>query len=83
MGAKKWIENPINAAAKTSDFYLKELIKKGFCFGYEVRHVKGHSNKKDSRSWVNNWCDEMAGNEMRKQRKIQEKIINKKSQKNG
>ena len=28
---------------------LKEL--------FEFRHVKGHSGKKDNRSFVNEWCD--------------------------
>lgn len=32
------------------------------------RHVKGHTNTKDARSFVNRWCDEHAGKVMRKER---------------
>jgi len=33
-----------------------------------AKHVRGHSTDTASRSWVNRWCDEMAGREMRIQR---------------
>lgn len=33
-----------------------------FC---EFRHVKGHSRKKDDRSWVNRWCDEQCSAHLR------------------
>lgn len=31
-----------------------------------LRHVKAHSGIKDKRSWVNEWCDAAAKNEMEK-----------------
>lgn len=31
-----------------------------------VRHVKGHSNKKGKRDWVNRWCDTHAKNHAKK-----------------
>lgn len=31
-----------------------------------IRHVKAHSNIKDKRSWVNDWCDRKAKEEMRR-----------------
>lgn len=33
-----------------------------------IKHVKAHTNKDDARSWVNNWCDENAKHQMRKQK---------------
>lgn len=33
-----------------------------------LRHVKGHQDGTESRSWVNNHCDEIAGHFMRKRR---------------
>lgn len=30
-----------------------------------AKHVRGHTNDPASRSWVNRWCDEQAGKEMR------------------
>lgn len=77
LGAINWIKNKKNNLGATSSFYIEELKKKTRCKGVVLKHVKGHSSKNDSRSWVNRWCDEMAGNEMRKQRKIQQQIINK------
>ena len=41
----------------------------------EFRHVKAHSGTRDGRSFVNDWCDKAAKNEMRKQVK---KITSKK-----
>ena len=76
-GAISWMRNPKNEVAKIFQFYLKELNAKGYLKTVAYKHVKGHTNVNDSRSFVNRWCDEMAGQEMRKQRKIQEKIINK------
>lgn len=39
-------------------------------FGLRVsaKHVKGHTADPASRSWVNRWCDEQAGKEMRARR---------------
>lgn len=37
--------------------------------GIETRHVKGHTQVADKRSWVNRWCDREAGKYMRAQRK--------------
>ena len=34
-----------------------------------TRHVKGHTQVADKRSWVNRWCDREAGKHMRAQRK--------------
>lgn len=34
----------------------------------KARHVKGHTNKLDSRSYVNRWCDAEAKKHMRKAR---------------
>lgn len=75
-GAISWIKNRNNALGKTAGSYLDEL-QKGNCEGFRLKHVKGHSSVQDSRSWVNRWCDEMAGNEMRKQRKLYLQILNK------
>lgn len=33
---------------------------------WEFRHVKAHSGVGDKRSWVNEWCDQMAKQEMRR-----------------
>lgn len=33
-----------------------------------ARHVKGHTSDAAPRSWVNRWCDEQAGKQMRTQR---------------
>lgn len=33
------------------------------------KHVKGHTNVEDARSWVNRWCDEKAKAHMVKRRK--------------
>lgn len=33
-----------------------------------ARHVRGHTSDKAPRSWVNRWCDEHAGKQMRAQR---------------
>lgn len=35
---------------------------------YKVKHVRAHTNKDDSRSWVNNWCDKHAKKEMHQQK---------------
>lgn len=77
LGAISWIKNKNKSLGITAEFYLDELKKKTRCKDVSLRHVKGHSNKKDSRSWVNRWCDEMAGQEMKKQRKLHLQILNK------
>lgn len=33
-------------------------------FWLKINHVPGHGNGKTARSWVNNWCDEQARNQM-------------------
>lgn len=33
-----------------------------------AKHVRGHTNDPASRSWVNRWCDEHAGKQMRANR---------------
>lgn len=35
-----------------------------------AKHVKGHTNVQDARSFVNRWCDEVAGKHMRAARKL-------------
>jgi ribonuclease HI len=48
---------------------LKEIRKRtGYTYITKVdfRHVKAHNGTADSRSYVNNWCDKSARNEMRK-----------------
>lgn len=35
----------------------------------KIKHVKAHTNKQDSRSWVNDWCDKNAKGQMSKQKK--------------
>lgn len=35
-----------------------------------MRHVKGHTNGKTPRTWINNKCDELAGIERRKADKL-------------
>lgn len=42
--------------------------KVGGMSNFIKRHVKAHTNAKDARSWVNNWCDSEAKRWMRKQR---------------
>lgn len=48
---------------------LRELRKKmafdGILPEFEFRHVKAHSDIKDARSWVNDWCDKEAKKWMR------------------
>lgn len=36
---------------------------------YQLRHVKAHSNKNDTRSYVNEWCDREAKKQMKILRK--------------
>lgn len=57
---------------------VKQAIKLAFTRAQEkagilglnvsAKHVKGHSKDPASRSWVNRWCDEQAGKEMRNYR---------------
>ena len=48
----------------------KDILKKGGSnmIQFHKRHVKAHSQKKDSRSFVNEWCDKEAKKWMKKQR---------------
>lgn len=48
------------------DAFTRAQAKAGI-LGLKVsaKHVKGHSSDPASRSWVNRWCDEQAGKEMR------------------
>lgn len=41
---------------------IRSKSSKALFFGLEIefRHVKAHSNKKDARSYVNEWCDSNA-----------------------
>ena len=50
--------------------YMKRLRKKKFLdmSGVTFRHVKGHTDVDDPRSYVNRWCDEMAKTAMREVR---------------
>lgn len=38
------------------------------------RHVKGHTQIQNARSYVNRWCDEHAGIAMRKERQIRQRL---------
>ena len=51
------------------DAFTRAQAKAGI-LGLKVsaKHVKGHSNDPAPRSWVNRWCDEQAGKEMRAHR---------------
>lgn len=43
---------------------------------FKYRHVKAHTSIKDSRTWVNNWCDKEAKKWMKVEReKIKQQII--------
>lgn len=50
--------------------YMKRLRKKKHLdmSGVIFKHVKGHTDKDDARSYVNRWCDEMAKAAMREVR---------------
>jgi len=59
-------ESPLGCAIDEARFNMMEVCMK---FGksirdistmFEFRHVKAHSGKKDSRSYVNEWCDKEA-----------------------
>lgn len=40
---------------------------------YEYRHVRAHTNKKNARSWVNDWCDKECKRQLREyKRKMNE-----------
>jgi ribonuclease HI len=47
-----------------------DFAKKNQDVIFDGRHVKGHTNGSDARSWVNNWCDTWAKREMRRKRKM-------------
>jgi ribonuclease HI len=51
----------ITKARSVKDDWSKKMMAAGV-WGkiIKARHVKGHSKTKDSRSYVNRWCDEMA-----------------------
>lgn len=51
------------------DAFTRAQAKAGI-LGLNVssKHVRGHTNDPASRSWVNRWCDEQAGKEMRAHR---------------
>lgn len=50
--------------------YMKRLRKKKQLdmSGVTFKHVKGHTDTNDARSYVNRWCDEMAKTAMREVR---------------
>lgn len=51
------------------DAFTRAQAKAGI-LGMRVaaKHVRGHTTDAASRSWVNRWCDEQAGKEMRARR---------------
>jgi ribonuclease HI len=63
------INNPLTDLAKQINNYINQLKEVTNAEMIEFRHVKAHSGKADKRSWVNEWCDVKAKEEMRKVRK--------------
>ena len=47
---------------------LKGIASAGCCIS--AKHVKGHSDTKDARSYVNRWCDARAREHMRNARGV-------------
>lgn len=63
-------------AAKSSSRRVRELIKQvgekyGLCSNWqrwiEFRYVPAHTGTESARKWVNDWCDNAAKEQMRKQ----------------
>lgn len=55
---------------KLKDAFSQALAKAGVLgLSFSGRHVRGHTDKQDARSYVNRWCDEHAKVGMRKQRR--------------
>lgn len=53
------LESPVTDLDFCIKSLLSALIAKNNC-KYKLKHVPSHSGTKDSRSWVNEWCDEQA-----------------------
>ena len=69
--------NSILRNRKSLNVKMREIVKKVETKTggtVEFRHVKAHTNNKDSRSWVNKWCDKESKKWM-KNEKIQSDII--------
>lgn len=60
----------LNAVNYINQFFSKQKILT--LFGKDLiitaKHVKGHTNNKERRFWVNRWCDETARRHMLEQR---------------
>jgi len=65
MNAVHKIENGVSPLGAEINGYWKKLIEKLGSKKNQFRHVKAHSGKNDSRSYVNEWCDTEAKKWMR------------------
>ena len=63
---KNGIKNKNHSALEPLEF-CKSLLKEKKCL-YELRHVKAHDPSLGNRNYVNDICDKLAGQAMRKQR---------------
>ena len=68
--AIRMIKERTNENSRVVNLLWKKVIKKVKSRVNNFRHVKGHYNKKDSRSYVNNWCDEHAKKYMKLKREM-------------
>lgn len=65
------IQSDCTGALKLIDDGIPELSLFAGVF-IRTKHVKGHTQTKDARSYVNRWCDSEAKKHMRKQRTLLE-----------
>lgn len=60
----------IDGINQNKDGWKRQRAKAGICsVRIKAKHVKGHTETADARSYINRWCDQNAKNEMRKARK--------------
>lgn len=58
-------KTPLRPLDITMQRYINQLKEKVKAQNVILKHVKAHSGAKDSRRWVNEWCDENAKRHMR------------------
>lgn len=78
IGAKPSGKKPYQIHLKNQVKKYKEVLVKEY--GRKIRkvklkHVKAHTNVKDSRSYVNNWCDKACKSEFYKYKKNYDNIF--------
>lgn len=63
------IQSDCLAVIQGSHDVWKDFLARNPGLVVDARHVPGHTDGQDARTWVNNWCDRMARREMRRKRR--------------